>query len=161
MTDRPARTETVVFQGHRRWSGIWFGVAAFGAASGIVMVLGGAWAGWFMLLVFGPSAIVLGKALRPQANELILDPTGYTIVSVYRRTTTPWSDVEKVGTLEGSHHPVVAVRFTPKVAAQDPESAALAAAMSGYHRTLPMQYGIDAEDLAAMMRGYLVGRADD
>lgn len=156
MTERPSRPETIVLQGHRKWSGIWLGVALFGSASGTVMVAGGAWAGWFLLIVFLPSSVVLAQAIRPRSNELVLDATGYTIGSAYRRTTVPWRNVERIGTIEGAHHhQVVAVRFVPAIAGMDPESNELAAAMGGYHRTLPMDYGLEPEDLADLMRGYL------
>ena len=141
--------------GQRHWAGLWFGVAAFGAVFGVVMVSTGAWAGWFLVLTFVPSAVILGMALRPQSNELRLDREGYTVTSVFRSTTTRWSDVERVGTIEGSRTPFVAIRLAPGAASIDPESAAIANAMGGYHRTLPMTYGVPAEELAGLMRRYL------
>ena len=38
--------------------------------------------------------------------------------------------------------------------AADPDATAIAQAMDGYHRTLPMSYALDAEELAALMRSY-------
>jgi hypothetical protein len=147
----------VVLIGRRRWSGIWFGVAALGAAFGVVMVAGGAWAGWFLILVFLPSAVVLGMAQRAQANELVVDTTGFTIASVFRRTTTKWSDVERIGAVDLARHRerLVAIRLTARAAAGDPDAAAVAQAMDGYHRTLPMDYGVEADHLATLMRRYL------
>lgn len=151
----PART--VVIAGHRTWSGLWFGISAMGAASGLVMVFGGAWAGWFLVVTMLPCAVVLGLALRPTANELVLDESGYTIKSVFRSHPVRWSDVAAVGTLEGRNHRDrrVAIKLTEAAAAHDPDAAEISAAMGGYHRTLPMDYGLDAEELAALMRTYL------
>ena len=148
---------TVVIAGHRKWSGLWFGIAAMGSASGIVMVAGGAWAGWFLVITMLPCAVILGMALRPTANELLLDDTGYTIKSVFRSHPVPWSDIAAVGTLDGLHgrDRRVAIKLTDSAAAHDPDAAEIAAAMGGYHRTLPMDYGLDAEELAALMRTYL------
>lgn len=154
MTDR-----TVVLAGHRKWSGLWFGISAMGAASGLTMVLGGAWAGWFLVVVMLPCAVVLGLALRPSSNELVLDTSGYTLRSVFRDQRVPWTDVAAVGAIDvmQGRSRRVAIRFTDSVAALDPDSPAIAAAMDGYHRTLPLDYGIDADELADLMRSYLPG----
>lgn len=153
-TNRPSTPGSLTLSGHRPWSGLWFGVAAMGAASGLVMVTGGAWAGWFLVIVFLPSAIVLGMSLRPQANELLLDEHGYTVRSTFRSSTVAWGDVERIGTIEGVRERRVAIRMAPHIVAADPDAAAIAQAMDGYHRTLPMSYAIDAEELAALMRSY-------
>ncbi len=153
-TEKSSLPATLTLSGHRQWSGLWFGVAAMGAASGAVMVLGGAWAGWFLVVIFAPSAVVLGMSLRPQSNELILDSSGYTIKSTFRSKTVPWSDVERIGTVEGVKHRKVALRFRPSVVASDPEAAAVASALGGYHRTLPLTYALEAEELADVMRSY-------
>lgn len=157
-TDRSSLPPTLTLSGHRQWSGLWFGVAAMGAASGVVMVTGGAWAGWFLVVVFAPSAVVLGMSLRPQSNELVIDSSGYTIKSTFRSHTVSWSDVERVGVVDGAKHPKVAIRFGPRVVAADPEAAAIATALGGYHRTLPLTYALEAEELAEVMRSY--GRID-
>lgn len=153
-TNRTSNPGSLTLSGHRPWSGLWFGVAAMGAASGVVMVTGGAWAGWFLVIVFLPSAIVLGMSLRPQANELSLDGHGYTVRSTFRSSTVAWGDVELIGTIEGVRERRVAIRMAPHIVAADPDAAAIAQAMDGYHRTLPMSYAIDAEELAALMRSY-------
>ncbi|MEI7991456.1 MAG: hypothetical protein WCH93_03390 [Actinomycetota bacterium] len=153
-TNRTSNPGSLTLSGHRPWSGLWFGVAAMGAASGVVMVTGGAWAGWFLVIVFLPSAIVLGMSLRPQANELLLDALGYTVRSTFRSSTVAWDDVERIGTIEGVRERRVAIRMAPLIVAADPDAAAIAQAMDGYHRTLPMSYAIDAEELAALMRSY-------
>ena len=158
MSDDPirrrARSDSVTLSGHRRGTGLWFGVAAMGTASGIVMVAGGAWAGWFLVVVFAPSAFVLGMSLRPESNELRLDPHGYTIRSTFRSTTVPWADVERIGTIDGVREQRVAIRFAPRRADQEPDSAALAQALGGYHRTLPLSYALDAAELARLMREF-------
>lgn len=148
------RLEPVVLYGRRPWAGLWFGVAAFGAVFGVVMVAGGAWAGWFLVLVFGPSAAVLGWSLRPAANALGLDGDGYTLSSAFRSARTPWADVERIGVIDGTRQPLVAVRLVTAVAARDPDAAEIAAALGGYHRTLPMTYGLEAADLADLMQRY-------
>ncbi len=152
--DEGRHREPVVLHGLRRWAVLWFGVAAFAAVSGFAMVAGGAWAGWFLVVVFLPSAIVLGLALRPQANELRLDCDGYTITSVFRSATTRWLDVERIGLLDGTREQLVAIRLAPPAAARYPGAAEIANAMGGYHRTLPMTYGLPAESLAALMQQF-------
>jgi hypothetical protein len=149
-TDR----DRIVLSGHRHWAGLWTGIAAMGAASGIAMVAGGAWAGWFLVIVFGPSAVVLAMSLRPEANELVIDRSGFSTRSTFRRTEVPWTDVERIGAIDGVRERRVAIRFVPSVASQDPDSEALAQAMDGFHRTLPLSYGLDADELAALMRAY-------
>ena len=162
-TPQGKQPDSLTLTGHRQWSGLWFGVAAMGAASGIVMVAGGAWAGWFLVVVFVPCAIVLGMSLRPSANELHLDSAGYTLRSTFRSRTVPWSQVERIGTVEGVRFPKVAIRLTAAAIADDPEASAVAQALGGYHRTLPLSYALEAGELAAIMRSYagLDGRAVD
>jgi hypothetical protein len=146
--------DSLTLTGHRQWSGLWFGVAAMGASSGIIMVGGGAWAGWFLVIVFVPCAIVLGMSLRPSANELTIDSNGYTLRSAFRSRTVPWAQVERIGTIEGAKFLKVAIRLTAGAVADDPESAAVAQALGGYHRTLPLEYAIEAGELASIMRSY-------
>ncbi len=116
------------------------------------MVLGGAWAGWFLVVVFGPSAVVLALALRPQSNTLAIDDDGYTVHSVFRSTRVPWSDVERVGAVDATHGRRVAIRFTASRAGTMADAAALAAALGGFHCILPLDYGIGADDVAELMR---------
>lgn len=155
MTDgEPDAHEPIHLIGRRHWAGLWFGIAVMGAAFGVTMVLGGAWAGWFLILTFAPSAAVLGWSLRPEANELVIDRDGFTIRSTFRANSTPWSSIERIGVIDGAREPRVAFRYTPSAAAAVPDAAELAVALSGFHRTLPMTYGVDANDLAALMLRY-------
>ena len=125
-----------------------------GVASGTVMVIGGAWAGWFLVVCFTPCAAILAMSLRSDANELVLDTSGYTIKSTFRSITIPWVEVERIGTIEGPREVQVAIRFTPQRAAGIADAAAISAALGGYHRTLPLAYGLSATDLADLMRSY-------
>lgn len=154
MSDVHSNRDRIALSGHRHWAGLWTGVAAMGAASGVAMVSGGAWAGWFLVIVFGPSAVVLGLSLRPQANELVIDRGGYSVGSTFRRYTVPWSSVERIGAIDGVRERRVAIRLTPAAAANEQDAAAIAQALGGYHRTLPMTYGADADELAALMRSF-------
>ena len=158
MIDESSTLEPVRLIGRRHWAGLWFGIAVMGAAFGVTMVLGGAWAGWFLVVTFVPSAGVLGYALRPEANELVVDRKGFTVTAAFRANRTTWTDIESIGVVDGVREPRVALRYTPRAAAAIPESTAIAASMDGYHRTLPMSYGTDAADLAAMMRRYFDAR---
>ena len=153
-TEHSSLPSSLTLSGHRQWSGLWFGVAAMGASSGVIMVAGGAWAGWFLVVVFVPCAAVLGLSLRPQSNELVLDGDGYTIKSTFRSSTTPWRNVEQVGTIEGVREQKVAIRLTAEAIASDPEAMRIAQALGGYHRTLPLNYALDADELAEVMRSY-------
>ena len=150
--------EPIHLIGRRHWAGLWFGIAVMGAAFGVTMVLGGAWAGWFLVITFVPSAAVLGWSLRPEANELVIDQHGFVIRSAFRSNSTPWSSIERIGVIDGAREQRVALRYTPSAAASIPEATELAAALGGYHRTLPMTYGVDATDLAGLMLRY-AGRA--
>jgi len=118
------------------------------------MAFGGAWAGWFFVITLGPCAVILALNLRPQANQLRLDDLGYTLVSLFRTTRVPWTEVERIGVIDGTKEPLVAIRFAPPAAARIADSAEIAAAMGGYHRTLPFTYGMTAPDLAALMSRY-------
>lgn len=118
------------------------------------MVLGGAWAGWFLVICFAPCAVVLAMSLRPESNVLRLDERGYTIKTTFRTTTIRWDDVERIGTVAGNREQRVAIRFRPEFVVGQPDAAAVANALGGYHRTLPLDYGLDADQLAGLMRSY-------
>lgn len=159
MSDSPSPTpaaprEPLSIGGHRQWSGLWLGVASMGAVSGVIMVIGGAWAGWFLVVCFAPSAVILALSLRPEANLLSLDTTGYTIKTTFRSSTIRWADVERIGTVEVPKGARVAIRFRPEYVSENPDAAAIAAALGGYHRTLPLDYGVAADELAGLMRSY-------
>lgn len=149
-----AGREPLNLSGHRQWSGLWLGVASMGAVSGVIMVVGGAWAGWFLVVCFAPSAVILALSLRPESNLLHLDATGYTIRTTFRSSTIQWNEVERIGTVEVPKGARVAIRFKPEYVRDNPDATAIADALGGYHRTLPLDYGLDPNDLAGLMRSY-------
>jgi hypothetical protein len=143
-----------VLYGRRPGAAVWCGVAVLAAAFGATMVAGGAWAGWVLVVIFLPAAVLLGLSLRPAANELRIDHEGYTVTGLRAAVTVAWADVERIGVHDGTRDPLVAIRFVPSVAGRDPQAADVAAALGGYHRTLPLTYGRPADELAALMDRY-------
>jgi hypothetical protein len=151
--------DRLVLFGRRKWAGLWTLLAAFGALSGAGMLATGGWFGWVLIVVFLPSAIILTRSLRPSANRLEIDHEGFTVATSQRETTFRWTDVERLGAVDTPQERRVAYRLSPAAAASIPNASEIAAAMDGYHRTLPMTYGFPADELVALMDRYRVGGA--
>jgi hypothetical protein len=111
--------------------------------------------GWSEILFFGSNAIVFGGLLLPGSAYLKLDPTGFTICSLFRAHTLGWHEVDafRVGTDRGRK--LVVFDFSKLHQGQE-FVRKFASTISGYEAGLPDTYGLSAEELAATMNEWRV-----
>jgi hypothetical protein len=119
---------------------------------GIMMVRsGGATAvkGWFGLIFFGLMGIVFVGMLLPGSCYLRLDPNGFTMCTLYRKSFTPWSKVRNFGVTRVWRR-VVGVNLEPD-ASIGTGIRRVNRVIAGYDNALPDTYGMKVEALAELM----------
>jgi hypothetical protein len=104
-----------------------------------------------------PIAIV---QLLPGSSYLHIDSEGFTFAAMFRKTTVPWSVVQKFFVITASQsgmkvHTMVGFNFVPSYK-DSPLGRKLAMALAGGEAGLPDTYGKKAEDLAAFMNACLL-----
>jgi hypothetical protein len=125
-------------------------VCAGFAVSGALNVAKNSLIGWIEILAFGSNAIVFGVLLLPGSSYLKLDPTGFTICSLFQARTIGWHEVDafRVGTDRGRK--LVVFDFSNLHHGQE-FARKFASTISGYEAGLPDTYGLSAEELAATL----------
>ena len=106
--------------------------------------------GWSEILFFGSNVIVFGVLLLPGSAYLKLDPTGFTICTLFRARALGWHEVDafRVGT--DRRRKLVVFDFS-KLHQGHELARKFASTISGYEAGLPDTYGLSAEELAATM----------
>jgi hypothetical protein len=131
--------------------------ALFVLATGVVLSFGGIimireaepW-GWvvfgFFLLVAAAGAVML----LPGAGRLLLDAEGFEVTSLFRRHRTRWADVSE---FEVTRLPPAAQKMVvfDEMHSKDSVLARMTRSLAGRSGGLPDNYGLDYEDLAAIM----------
>jgi hypothetical protein len=125
-------------------------VCAGFVVGGALNVLKNSVIGWSEILFFGSNVIVFGVLLLPGSAYLKLDPTGFTICSLFRARTLGWHEVDafRVGT--DRRRKLVVFDFV-KLHQGHEFARKFASTISGYEAGLPDTYGLSAEELAATM----------
>ena len=106
--------------------------------------------GWAEIFFFGSNVIVFGVLLLPGSAYLKLDPTGFTIGSLFRTRKLGWHEVDafRVGT--DRRRKLVVFNFS-KLHRGQQFARKFASTISGYEAGLTDTYGLSAEELAATM----------
>lgn len=121
---------------------------------GALMIQDGDQRGWFVLSAFGIGTVVaLLILVAPGASYLRLAPEGFTICSLFRRSTTRWSEVTEFGLATIGMRTLVGFDYAPGFQ-RSPRLRRLSAAISGNEGALPDTYGLRALELALVMTRY-------
>lgn len=134
---------------------LWLAALSAGlVAGGALMVRESAPLGWAPVLFFGFCVVVFCLLLLPGSAYLKLDPTGFTVCSLYRAHSVRWDEVDSFEVITIERRKVVV--FNLSHAHQGQEIARkLSSAISGYEVALsPETYGLCAEEFAAMMNDW-------
>lgn len=133
------------------WPRIGYLAVALGfAAIGVLMIRDAQPAGWFVLAVFGPAAVVFLVFMVPGASSLTLDAEGFTCRVPFRRWRERWSDVEHFAIVSVGPQRLVGWRYRAGVR-RPLKGRALSRALAGVDGALPDTYGHSPEALAARL----------
>ncbi len=119
-------------------------------AGGLWMVAQAAPWGWFVLIVFAFFTITAAAMLLPGAASLRLDRDGFETTTLFRRGRTPWRDAS-------GFEAVTVPPAMEKLVAYDNVNVAghtvarINVAIAGRNAALPDNYGLSADNLAAVM----------
>jgi hypothetical protein len=148
---RQDRLKSVVF---------WVGCLGF-VAAGFWLKVEHPIAGWASILFFGIGVLILPLTFLPGASYLRLTRDELTIVSLFRRTTIRWADIERFGVLAfgipGTQKDLVGMRYAPSYRGSK-LGARIASAMTGFDGAIPASYGLPPEDLSTLLNDWR-GRA--
>ena len=148
-------SETVILRSSRlKWLALLVSSLVF-ALGGVLVFFAapnGRGGGVFVTGFFGLCAVIaLLQLLAPGRIEL--SPDGFTVYGLGTRTTTPWSDVSSFATVRASALSKV-VAINPADSRTLGRAGAAVRKVVGFNRALPDTYGLNAEDLAALMNGW-------
>ena len=121
---------------------------------GVSMISDGESTGWFVAAFFG-LGIPLGiLQLMPASSYLRLDTTGFTMCSLWRKSTIHWRDVQAFGIWTVPTAGTKMVCYNLKPEAPRHTKGKLSTAMSGYEGGLPDTYRKSADDLLQIMENW-------
>jgi hypothetical protein len=125
-------------------------VCAGFAVSGTLNVARNSLIGWIEIFFFGSNVIVFGAFLLPGSAYLKLDPTGFTICSLFQARKLGWHEVEAFRVSTDRRRKLVVFDFSNLHQGQE-FARKLASTISGYEAGLTDNYGLSAEELAATL----------
>ena len=106
--------------------------------------------GWIEIFFFGSNVIVFGVLLLPGSAYLKLDPTGFTICSLFQARKLCWHEVESFRVDTDRGRKLVVFDFSKLHQGQE-FARKVGLAISGYEAGLPDNYGLSPEELAATL----------
>ena len=147
-----AETELTLRPNRRRYL-LNMTLAAGFVAAGALTIRKGDPRGWAGILFFGFGVIVYVLLLLPGSAYLRLDPTGFTVCSLFRAHATSWFEVDSFEVARMRGRKLVVFNFSNLHRGQE-FVRKLAVAIGWHQGALPDTYGLFAEELAAMMNDW-------
>ena len=149
-----AETELTLRPNRRRYL-LNMTLAAGFVAAGALTIRKGDPRSWAAILFFGFGVIVFGLSLLPGSAYLRLDPTGFTVCSLFRAHSTSWFEVDSFEVARIRGRKLVVLKYSSLHRGQE-FVRKLAVAIGLHEGALPETYGLSAEELAAMMNDWRV-----
>jgi hypothetical protein len=126
-------------------------------ALSLVFVAGGVWlapqsafVGYGSIVFFGLGAVVASINLLPNSSFLLVEVSGFTFASLFRRHFVPWSDVAKFVPAQIQLKRMVGWNFTPEYR-KARQLRTLNTALAGAEAALPDTYGKSAAELIELL----------
>ena len=110
----------------------------------------GASVGYLGIVFFGLGLVVFLIKLLPNSAYLRLTKEGFTVCSLFRCHTVPWSDTSEFGVVDLGVKKMVGWN-SQTAAERQPALFKTSQAISGYGCALPETYGLAAEELCALL----------
>jgi hypothetical protein len=109
--------------------------------------------GWLGVIFFGAGAVAFAILLLPGASFLKLTRDGMTVVSLFRRSTYRWDDIDSFGVMSlekfgGTKY--VGIIFSASYQGHK-IGRKMVATMTGFQGGLPDTYGMSADDLVDLL----------
>ena len=125
-------------------------VAAAFVAGGVYVLPTSPLQGYSAIAFFGLGAAVIAVNLLPGSSYLLLEPGGFTICNMFRKTFYSWSDVAEFLPVEVGTHTMVGLRFNERCKATV-VGRKLAKFLAGADGALPETYGQSVQDLVPLL----------
>ncbi|MBL8079205.1 MAG: hypothetical protein JNM55_14670 [Anaerolineales bacterium] len=144
--------EFILFPSRLKTIGNLFGSLCFVAVS-IWQVSVGEIIGWFPLIFFGLCAIVFVISLLPNSSYLRLNPTGFTVCSIFRKHSYSWADVESFAVTRISTKQIVAFNFSEQYKGAE-SLRRTSTSLTGFEGALPNTFGKSANELVILLNDF-------
>jgi len=127
------------------------GCAALGVAIGIAAIATGQLGGIVLVVLFGLFLAVSVMWYRQRPDRLTIDEAGFTVSHGALTSRCLWSEVESATVVRGKGRPWVHIQFRSDSQATYPWRKALPGSSRRTAATLPANYGMDLDELAALL----------
>ncbi len=128
----------------------WLCVFAAFTVTGVWMSTEKPLIGYLCSAFFGLGFVVFTINLLPKSSYLELTENGFTMCSLFRKSTTKWTDVEGFSVIEIAGNEMVSWYYSENYEKQQ-TGRAISRAISASEAALPDTYGMKAKDLADLM----------
>lgn len=133
--------------------------AAFVAMGAFLVARGQTMLGWLNIGFFGLGVAVAIVSLLPGSNYLQLTREGMHVVSLYRRWSVRWNDVQEFFPALVARREMVCWNHAAGYDRQR-TGRLLATGLAGVEAALPDTYGLSAEALAQLLNRWRLGQAE-
>jgi len=106
--------------------------------------------GWFVTSFFGICLLVFLVQLIPGSTELTLTEEGFEMTSLFRKSMTLWSDIEKFKLGYLGKNKTVMFDYNESHKKQE-TGKLISKELSGSHGALPSTYGLKASELLKIL----------
>ncbi len=144
----------IILKSSKLTSLCWLAVFAAFTAGGLSMSTEKPLIGYLCSAFFGLGMIVFTIKLFPGSSYLELTENGFTMCSLFRRSTTQWPDVEGFSVIEIAGNEMVSWNYTENYEKHQ-TGRAISKAISASEAALPDTYGMQAKELAGLMNTLL------
>jgi hypothetical protein len=128
-------------------------VAAGFVSAGIWIAPQNAYLGYSSIAFFGIGAIVVAVNLLPRSSYLLIDVSGFTFASFFRKHSVSWNKVERFVPVRIGTKQMVGWKYT-----SDHQGAkklrSLNLSLMGAEAVLPDTYGKSVTELIALLEGF-------
>lgn len=135
----------------RKWLLVGLGCAVFTAIGVVLQINEPSIMALLTIGFFGLGVLVAGAVLLPGSAALTLDTAGFEVIHFFRPRRTRWQDAEGFQAVSIPPSGIKRVAYDDKTIAAGGMAAA-SAAITGRNAALPDNYGLGAEELAALMQ---------
>jgi len=129
------------------------GCAAIGVLIGVAAIMAGQLGGIVLVVLFGLFLALSIMWYRKRPDRLTLDDAGFAVAHGAFDSRCLWSDVVRVEVIREGGRPWIHIEMQPESQVNYPWRKALPGSSRRTAAVLPASYGIELDELAALMEG--------